>query len=126
LTPTTRFVHADGFGSTRWLTDAAGTVTDSVEYDAFGNTIARSGTTDVEHLYRSEQFDPNLGFYYLRARYYDPAMGRFATMDTYQGVAIDPPSLHRYFALHADPVNNVDPSGLFTMQQMTQAINLNP
>jgi len=73
-TPTTRFIQADGFGSTRWLTDVAGTITDSIDYDAFGVEIGRSGTTDIEHLYRGEAFDPNVGFYYLRARWMDPML----------------------------------------------------
>ena len=31
--------------------------------------------------YRGEQYDPDLGLYYLRARYYNPAMGRFLSVD---------------------------------------------
>ncbi|MCA9181517.1 MAG: hypothetical protein KDA51_08685, partial [Planctomycetales bacterium] len=68
--PSTSYVQADGFGSTRLLTDENGAVTDAIDYDAFGNVIARSGTTDIDHLYRGEALDPNTGFYYLRARYY--------------------------------------------------------
>jgi len=125
LTPTTRFVHADGFGSTRWLTDASGAVTDNVEYDAFGETIARTGTTDIEHLYRSEQFDPNLGFYYLRARYYDPSNARFLTLDSFAGFGMDPSSLHKYTYAHNDPVANRDPSGnSIFLDLQVKAINL--
>ena len=110
-TPTTRFIHADGFGSTRYLTDATSTKTDRIDYDAFGNEIARTGTTAIEHLYRGEQYDPNLGWYNLRARYYDPNIGRFATMDSFRGFSQDPVSLHKYLYANADPVNLVDPSG---------------
>ena len=31
--------------------------------------------------YRSEQYDPDLGLYYLRARYYNPATGRFLSVE---------------------------------------------
>ncbi len=62
-TPVTSYIQADGFGSTRWLTDNTGTITDSIDYDAFGVEIRRSGTAELEHLYRGERFDANVGFY---------------------------------------------------------------
>jgi YD repeat-containing protein len=71
--PATTFVQADGFGSTRWLTDGTGQITDSIDFDAFGNEIARSGTTDLEHLYRGERWDASLAAYDLRARLYTPS-----------------------------------------------------
>jgi len=62
-------------------------------------------------LYRGEQFDSDLGLYYLRARWYNPATGRFMTRDPYQGSIYDPASLHRYNYAHANPANFIDPSG---------------
>jgi RHS repeat-associated protein len=47
----------------------------------------------------------------LRARYYDPSIGRFATMDSFRGFSMDPPSLHKYLYANADPIGNSDPSG---------------
>ncbi len=41
-------------------------ITDAIDYDAFGVEIGRSGTTDIEHLYRGERFDANVSFYDLR------------------------------------------------------------
>jgi len=57
-----------------------------------------------------------LGSYYLRARYYKPDTGRFWTMDTYAGNNQDPLSLHKYLYAHNNPVNNTDPTGMFTQQ----------
>lgn len=48
---------------------------------------------------------------YLRARYYQPAMGRFLTRDTYTGESDDPESLHLYTYCENDGVSMVDPSG---------------
>jgi YD repeat-containing protein len=71
------FYLADGQGSVRQLTDSIGAVSDTYLYSAFGETLASTGTTVNEFLYVGEQADPNSGFYYLRARWMDPASGRF-------------------------------------------------
>jgi RHS repeat-associated protein len=124
-TPTTNYVQADGFGSTRWLTDATGAITDQIDYDAFGNEIGRSGSTAIEHLYRGEAFDPNVGFYYLRARWMDPRVGRFTQQDAFAGFAQDPRSLHKYLYAHSDPVNGRDPSGYLTLASQMTGISVN-
>lgn len=108
----THYYQRDGHGSTRALTDATGAVSDTYAFDAFGELLAQEGSTRNEFLYTGEQLDPNLGFYYLRARYYAPGAGRFVSADPFQGSIFDPVSLHRYLYAHADPVNNLDPSGL--------------
>ena len=110
--------HADGQGSTKALTDAAGIWTDQFIYTAYGEVEDREGTTESDFLYTGEQFDAGLGFYYLRARYYNPANGRFPTMDTYQGRVGEPQTLHKYLYVHADPINNIDPSGMFSIGQL--------
>jgi RHS repeat-associated protein len=98
-------------GSVRFLSNAAGTVTDTYEYDAFGNQIYRSGTTPNAYMYRDEFFDSDLGLYYLRARYYNPSTGRFLSRDPLDGDPTDPQSLHKYLYAGGDPVNRIDPSG---------------
>ncbi|MEW6306293.1 MAG: hypothetical protein AB1705_22730, partial [Verrucomicrobiota bacterium] len=65
----------DGHGSVRFLTDSNGTVTDTYDYDAYGNLIASTGTTSNRYRYTGEQWDEDLEFYYLRARYSNPATG---------------------------------------------------
>lgn len=62
-------------------------------------------------LFQGQQYDPANGNYYLRARYYDPTMGRFLSPDPFDGLDADPNSLHRYLYASNDPVNRVDPSG---------------
>lgn len=98
-------------GSVRQLTNSAGAITDSYEYDAFGNKIASTGTTPNNYLYRGEQWDPNLGLYYLRARYYNPLTGRFMSRDPNDGKKIFPSSLHKYLYASGDPVDRIDPRG---------------
>lgn len=86
-------------------------VTDSYEHDAFGNSFTVSGSTPNEMLYRGEQYDSDLGLYYLRARYYNPLTGRFMSRDPEDANPIDPKTLHRYLYASGDPVNLFDPSG---------------
>src|SRR6201987_5267575 len=85
--------------------------TDTYEYDAYGNSFTVSGTTPNEMMYRGEQFDSDLGLYYLRARYYNPLTGRFMSRDLEDGKPVDPKSLHKYLYADGDPVNLKDPTG---------------
>ena len=101
----------DGFGTVRQLTNSAGAVTDTWEYDAFGNVLNHTGSTSNEMLYRGEAFDSNLGLYYLRARWMNPITGRFLSRDTVNGDIANPPTLHKYLYAGGDPVNRVDPTG---------------
>jgi len=109
--PATSFYLYDGHQSVRSLANPAGAVTDTYDYDAFGNLIDRTGPTANNYLFAGEQFDPALGIYYNRARYYDQRRGRFWTMDTVEGSSVDAQTLHRYLYTRADPINRRDPSG---------------
>ncbi|MEA3346906.1 MAG: RHS repeat-associated core domain-containing protein [Candidatus Auribacterota bacterium] len=120
----TNYYHYDGHGSVRALTNAPEMVTDTYTYDAFGNEIASTGDTPNNYKYCGEQYDPNVGFYYLRARYYNPSVGRFTTTDPYQGSIYDPPSLHKYLYCHGNPVDNIDPSGMMTLLEVQVSIFL--
>ena len=101
----------DPGGSVRQLTNAMGGVTDIYVYDAFGNTIGRTGTTVNPYQYRGEQFDSALGMYYLRSRYYYPRIGRLLTRDRFQGHIWWPLSQQNYAFVLANPVDLIDPSG---------------
>lgn len=85
--------------------------TDTYDYDAFGNLISSTGTTPNNYLYRAEQWDPDLGLYYLRARYLNPLTGRFMSRDPEDGFIFVPRTLHKYLYVGGNPVNHVDRSG---------------
>lgn len=120
------FYGYDGHGSVRYLTDAAGNVTDTYDYDAYGTMISQTpvagSQTPNSYLYCGEQFDQDLGLYYNRARYLNTDSGRFWTRDVFEGLNQDPISLHKYLYAHADPVNNIDPSGQVTMAVIGQGL----
>jgi RHS repeat-associated protein len=108
---TPSFYGYDGFGSVRQLTSSAGTVTDTYDYDAWGNSVNTTGTTPNAYLYRGEQYDSDLNLYYLRARYFNPLSGRFLTKDTDEGDPAAPETLHRYVYAGSEPVDHLDPTG---------------
>jgi RHS repeat-associated protein len=105
------FYGYDGHGSVRFLTDAAGTVTDTYDYDAFGNLVNQTGNTPNTYLYAGEQWDSDLGLYYNRARYLNVGAGRFWTQDDFEGIRFDPITLHKYLYASGDPINKNDPTG---------------
>ncbi|WP_343277422.1 RHS repeat-associated core domain-containing protein, partial [Ligaoa zhengdingensis] len=93
------------------LTDATGTVTQEYEYDAFGNEQNPSANDMNPLRYCGEYFDAETGTIYLRARYYDPGIGRFTSADSFLGNANDPLSLNRYTYCHNNPILYLDYNG---------------
>ncbi|MFO1459481.1 MAG: VWA domain-containing protein [Verrucomicrobiota bacterium] len=125
------YIGRDGLGSIRALVNTSGQISDAYQYDAFGILVGQhvryNGTlvpvgapgapaaTENNYLYAGERWDPSLGLYYLRARYYHPDSGRFWNMDSYSGSLSEPLSLHKYLYANGNPVNGIDPSGHFTI-----------
>jgi RHS repeat-associated protein len=83
-------------------------------YDAFGEKIGGTGDIANKYLFAGEQYDSNLGDYYLRARYYNADSGRFTRRDDFEGGLGVPLTLHKYIYAGGNPVNGVDPSGFYT------------
>lgn len=103
---TPSFYGYDAHGDVRSLMDGIGAVTDTYDYDAWGNVIATTGTTANVYRYQGEAMDEETGLYYLRARYYDAVAGRFVTVDP-----LASEGNHPYTYASADPVNGHDPTG---------------
>lgn len=106
-----QYYVTDPYGNVVQLTDEDGKVTRGYEYDTFGNEIDLDGKDDNPFRYCGEYLDKETGEIYLRARYYQPAVGRFLTRDTYTGEEEDMLSLHLYTYCKNDGVNAWDPSG---------------
>lgn len=132
---TTHYYHFDGLGSVTGLTDTNQNVTDTYIYDAFGNIIERTGSTPNPYTFTARESDPDSGLMYYRARYYYPAVGRFASRDPIAWVLNDPlvitkpgdpglkdylsnlgyihPSVpHLYVYVENNPVNYTDLEGM--------------
>ncbi|MBP9944813.1 MAG: RHS repeat-associated core domain-containing protein [Vicinamibacteria bacterium] len=63
--------------------------------------------------YTGHYWDKESSLYYAKARYYDPFTARFTQADSFLGNIDDPPSLHRYFYVHANPTRYTDSTGHF-------------
>jgi RHS repeat-associated protein len=113
------FQLRDAHGSVRGLADATGTITDRYAYDAYGNAVAASGSTVNPYRYSGERLDSDTGLYQLRARYYNPALGRFISRDPFSGRVEAPVSRHRYLYADADPVNRMDPTGRESLAELS-------
>ena len=117
----------NGHGDIIALTDASGSVVEDYAYDPYGNAVEESDedvadgytwsagteTAQVDNPFRycGEYYDLSSGTYYLRARYYDPTIGRFLSEDNYTGQATDPLSLNLYTYCKNNPIRWIDPSG---------------
>ena len=100
------FYHADRLGSVIALADEAGALADRYVYTPFGveSPLETSGNP---FRYTGRRFDPETGFFYYRARYYWPEIGRFLEVDPV-GYA-DQENLYAYVG--NNPLNATDPSG---------------
>ena len=120
----TNYYHYDGLGSTRALSNNSGVITDTYIYDAVGELLNQTGDTENNYLYTGEQYDPNLCYYYLRARYMNSGIGRFISMDIWEGNRFDTVTLHKYMYCKNNPVNYIDPSGMFILMDLMQSVNI--
>ena len=106
------FYHKDIRESTTALISPQGEGILSYEYDDFGATTLKGDQSySNEICYTGGVYDPSTTLYYLNARYYNPADGRFLSPDTCRGEAEAPATLHLYAYCKNNPMSYTDPSG---------------
>jgi RHS repeat-associated protein len=96
-------------------TDADGAAVIERRFDPYGKPLAPDhGEADGGQPfgYTGEPWEASAGLLYLRARYYQPATGRFTQPDPAGAVAVSPQGGNRYAYGSDNPINYVDPSGL--------------
>jgi RHS repeat-associated protein len=109
-----QFYQQDGVGSTTDVIDATGAVRANYTYDPWGKLLSPLDPLGAKDKFKfaGEALDPQTGLYYLRSRYYDPAVGVFISRDRLSGVAGAPLTTNRYSYALNNPTNLTDPSGL--------------
>ena len=106
-----QYYVTDPHGNVVQLTDESGAVTKTYEYDSFGNEVDSDSKDENPFRYCGEYYDKETEEIYLRARYYQPNVGRFLTRDTYTGEEDEPESLHLYTYCYNNPVYYMDVTG---------------
>jgi len=110
------FVLPDALGSVRQETDAAGAVTAAREWSPYGEELALSeaegiGGAQAGLGFTGEWFDTGVGLQYLRARWYDDAIGRFTSPDSIVPDFYAPQNLNDYAYVLGNPLMYTDPTG---------------
>ena len=106
-----QYYVTDSHGNVVQLTNVDGKIIKTYEYDSFGNEVNLDKKDDNPFRYCGEYYDKETEEIYLRARYYQPTVGRFLTRDTYTGESGDPLSLHLYTYCGNDGMNKCDADG---------------
>jgi RHS repeat-associated protein len=105
------YVH-DGLGSVRQLVDTTGQIETNYAYDPFGVPVV-GGEVYNPYQFTGEAWDAEVELLYLRARYYQPEVGRFITKDPWEGDPWRPGTLNQYVYVRNNPANLADPIGLW-------------
>jgi RHS repeat-associated protein len=111
----TYYYHTDALGSTWRITDATKATVFSTSYEPFGRSWGTTGSLFGTERYRflGERNDTVTGQTYLRARQYDPEIGRFISADPVLGALAMPQTLNRYAYVVNNPLKYTDPTGEF-------------
>ena len=111
---------ADVTGAVRTTVDADENPIGEFTFDSFGNQISTDGNAP-EFAVHGEEFDAVTGLTYMRARYYDPEIGRFLARDALPASLLNPSTNNAYTFVENNPLVKFDPSGMFTLQQLGTA-----
>jgi len=108
---TVYWVLVDQLQSTMVLLDGNGNKVGEKWYYPFGEERHTSGSLFTDRRFTGQRWDGTIGLYDYRARYYDPALGRFVQADTVVPEPGDPQALNRYAYALNNPLRYTDPTG---------------
>lgn len=105
----TFYFHPDHLGSSSYITNAAGTVSQHMEYLPFGETLVDEHTSSINSPFKfnGKEKDEETGNYYYGARYYDPKWSIFISVDPLAEKTMD-----AYGYCYNNPINLIDPDGM--------------
>jgi RHS repeat-associated protein len=89
-----------------------GAVDSATTYEPYGGLLVRTGASGTVYGFTGEQHDGAPGLLYLRARYYNPGLKVFMSVDPFPGWSTVPASQHGYNYVHNNPINGRDRTGL--------------
>ncbi len=105
------YMAQDGLGSVRSLINSTLNVSSVQNYAPYGEPFGTVGNFNTPFAFTGEQTDAN-DMLFLRARYYNPSLGVFPSLDPFEGTMARPMSLNGYSWVEGNPVSRRDPRGL--------------
>jgi RHS repeat-associated protein len=108
----------DHLGSTAITAYSGGGKKAEIRYKAWGEDRYTSGTTPTTYRFTGQRWDDTIELYFYKARYYDPALGRFVQPDTIVPNPGNPQALNRYSYVLNNPLRYIDPTGYLTEEQI--------
>ena len=113
----TYYLTYDQVGSLRAVANSTGSVVKRIDYDSFGNIIADSAPTFVVPFgFAGGLHDRDIDLVHFGFRDYDPATGRWTAKDP---IGFDGGDVDLYGYVLNDPVNLVDPTGLYWLKDLS-------
>ena len=106
---TVEYLHTDALGSVVAVSDQAGNVIERREYEPFGAQLTpmlKDGPGYTGHV-----SDAATGLSYMQQRYYDPAIGRFLSVDPVTAYEKPGQNFNRYWYANNNPYKFTDPDG---------------
>jgi RHS repeat-associated protein len=108
---TRHYYYTDPQGTPLAKTDASGTVIATYDYAPYGAPVAGMSGAPNGPGYTGHVNDPDTGFVYMQARYYDPGTGRFLSVDPVSPEQGNLFNFNRYDYTNNNPINHTDPDG---------------
>jgi len=110
---TTAYNHLDHLSGSDVSTATNRTVLELNDYTPWGSSRVSERATGYtnDYLFTGKELDEETNLYYYGARYYDPLIGRFTSIDPWGGDITDPQSLNKYAYARNNPLKYNDPTG---------------
>ena len=105
------YYHPDHLGSSSYITNLDGEVLQHIEYVPFGEVFIeeRNNTWNTPYLFNAKEFDEETGMYYYGARYYEPRLSLWMSVDP---LTEKSPNVSAYVYCFGNPLKYIDPIGL--------------
>ena len=107
------YMHSDHLGSPAAGTDEDGNIVFTERYTPYGEALVNPAANDNQSGFTGHIKDADTGLNYMQARYYDPNVGRFLSIDPVTFLDTGNPNFfNRYTYAFNDPINVIDPTGM--------------
>ena len=104
------YYHPDHLGSSSYITNLDGEVVQHIEYVPFGEVFVeeRNNIWNTPYLFNAKEFDEETGLYYYGARYYEPKVSLWISVDK---LSEEDLKVSSYCYTDNNPIKYLDPDG---------------